>query len=112
MIAESASVPVSSLVRFVEPEMTPEIVPVTPDATWIVELAAKATVPDTVPAAVKRSAPFVAEPVPEMLIGSAIETAPTESVPPELTVVAPDVEPSASGLATATMPEETVVVPE
>lgn len=111
-VPESASVPVSSFVRFADPETTPEIVPVTPDATWIVEFADKPTVPDTVPPAVNRSAPFVADPVPEMLSGSGVETAPTDNVPPASTVVGPDVAPRESAFDTAMIPAEIVVEPE
>ena len=64
------------------------------------------------PAALKRSAPFVAEPVPEMLSGSAIDTAPTASVPPLDTVVVPEVLPRALVLPAVRIPPLTVIEPE
>ena len=60
----------------------------------------------------KRSAPFVAEPVPEMLSGSAIDTAPTASVPPLDTVVVPEVLPRALVLPAVRIPPLTVIEPE
>ena len=68
------------------PEMTPEIVP--PAEAFAVESAAKATVPDKVPAAEKFTAPADDTPAPEIVNGSADVTAPaTSSVAPSETVV-------------------------
>ena len=108
---DSDNVPESSFVRFAEPETIPEIVPVAPLATWIVESVDIATVPESSPDPVNRSAPFDDDPVPAMVSGSATTTAPTDSVPPVCTVVAPDVAPRESTLEMAITPPLIVVDP-
>ena len=94
-----------------EPEMIPDIVPVIEFATCTVELAAKATVPDNVPAAEKFTAPADETPVPEIVNGSADVTSPISSVAPASTVVPALALPSALACVTFRVPFEIVVRP-
>ena len=79
------------------------------------ESADIATVPDNVPAAEKFTAPADDTPVPEIVNGSADDTAPaTSNVAPLATVVVEYVLPflpSASALVIFTVPAEIAVVP-
>ena len=100
--------------RFEEPEMTPETVPVSVVATLIVVGSDKATVPETVaPVVLNRNAPVPASPIPAKVIGSAVEIAPPiRSVAPLETVVAPVVFPRLSSLVMSMTPVVTAIAPE
>ena len=120
LAADSSSVPAPVLVRpaavgVVAPEMIPDIVAVVELATCTVTSADIATVPDNVPDAEKFTAPADDTPVPEIVNGSADDTAPaTSNVAPLATVVVEYVLtflPSASALVIFTVPAEMAVVP-
>ena len=115
MVRLSVPVPVPPLVSALLPEMTPEIVPVVEFATCTVESAAKATVPDKVPAAEKFTAPADDTPAPEIVNGSADVTAPaTSNVAPADTVVVEYVLPflpRPSAFVIFTVPADIAVVP-
>jgi hypothetical protein len=105
------SVPAPDFVSEPVPDTTPDTVAVYDDATWIVAAADIATVPLTVPPAVKLRAPADDTPVPARLNGSAIEYAPISSVAPLDTDVLPLVSPSAEVLPIVNVPALTVVAP-
>ena len=110
-VAESVSVPAPDFVIVPVPDTTPDKVAVDDDATWIVAAADIATVPLTVPPAVKSKAPADDTPVPARLNGSEIEYAPIASVAPLDTDVLPPVPPSAEVFPTVKVPALTVVAP-
>ena len=97
LVFVSSRVPVPSFVSIIEvPETIPLSRAVVDDATETVEFAAIVTVPDNVPAAEKFTAPADETPVPEIVNGSADDTAdPTSSVAPTATVVPVPEPPSA-----------------
>lgn len=101
------------MVRFEEPEMTPETVPVSDVATWIVVSADSATVPETVPDALNRNAPVPASPIPANVNDSAVEIAALiRSVAPFETVVAPVVLPKLLSLVMSSTPVVIATAPE
>jgi hypothetical protein len=72
-VADNVRVPAPDFVTAPEPDMIPDTVADCPDATWTVAADDSATVPVTVPPAVKFNAPADDTPVPARLSGSAIE---------------------------------------
>ena len=111
LVAERMSVPAPDFVMAPDPETIPEIVADCPDATCTVAADDSATVPVTVPPAVKFSAPADDTPDPARLRGSPIVYAPTCRVAPLDTEVLPPVPPSAEVLPTTKVPALTVVAP-
>ena len=113
LVFVSSRVPVPSFVSIIEvPDTTPLSRAVVDDATETVELAAIATVPDNVPAAEKFTAPADEIPVPEIVNGSADDTAdPTSSVAPSATVVPVPEPPRALVWVILMVPADTSVAP-
>ena len=111
---DTLPVPVPPLVNPNEPEMIPDMVPVIKFATCTVEFAAITTGPDNVPAELNNTAPTDEAPSPEIVNGSAYDTAPaTSSVAPSATVVPRPANEEPSALATVifNLPADTSVVP-